>query len=92
MFTIIPYVIIPLLIWGFLIYKTKNEKSKSLKKLVNVIGSTLVIIGSSLFLLDLIFIPFGIKIYIILFISATWIIYYLFFWNKKKKIGKNENI
>jgi hypothetical protein len=45
-----------------------------------------------LFLLDLIFIPFSFKIYIILFISVIWIIYYLFFWNKKKKIGKNENI
>jgi hypothetical protein len=92
MFTIIPYVLVPLLIWGFLIHKTKKETSKFLKKLVNIIGSTLVIIGTSLFLLDLIFIPFGFKIYIILFISVIWIIYYLFFWNRKKKIGKNENI
>ena len=52
MFTFIPHIIIPLFIWGYLFFKTKNESNTFIKKIINTAGSSFVIKGISMFIFD----------------------------------------
>lgn len=84
MYKLIPYIIVPLGLWAYLYFKTRKEATPGIKKIINTLGSTLLIIGLSTYILDWFRIGTTPKMIIIMLAAAAWAVYFNFFWNKKK--------
>lgn len=84
MFTFIPYIIIPLFIWGYLFFKTKNESNTFIKKIINTAGSSFVIMGILLFIFDFLSLGLGLKMILVLILGIIWAFTFYFLVNRNK--------
>ena len=86
MYKFIHYILVPLLLWAYLHFKTRKDATPQIRKLINTLGSTLLIIGCTTFFLDLFSMGINLKMSLIVLTSLVWTIYFYFFWSKKKAV------
>ena len=93
MYLIIPFVVVPLGIWLYLYFKSKDANTPRIKKMINTLGSTLVVMGLSAWILFQFDLNINIMMGIIMALSFGWAIYFYFFWgrNKKKTTTNDES-
>jgi hypothetical protein len=85
MFTFIPYLLIPLIIWGYLYLQTKKETNPFIKKLITTVGSTFVIMGLFTFIFDFLSFGLGLKMILVLILGIVWALTIYFLDNRKQK-------
>jgi hypothetical protein len=91
MYLFIPFVIVPLGIWAYLYYKSKDANTPRVTKLINTLGSTMSIMGLTAMILWRFNLNVNILMSIIMLVSLGWAIYFYFFWGKKKnRINENS--
>ena len=90
MYLLIPFVIVPLGIWAYLYYRSKDANTPRITKLINTLGSTMTIMGLTAMLLWPLELNVNLLMSIIMLLSLGWAIYFYFFWRKKKKTA-HEN-
>jgi len=86
MYLFIPFVIVPLGLY----YSSKDANTPRILKLINTLGSTLVVMGLTAIILWQFHLNINILMSIIMLVSFGWAIFFYFFWAKKKKSTTDE--